>query len=163
MVGPTSDQDLILLVEDDEDQVLSIRRSFWKARVLNPLHVVRSGEEAIEYLGGTGRYSNRPEYPLPAVVLLDLKLVCMDGFEMLRWIRQRTGLEGLRVVVLTLSNRLQDMNLAYQLGANSFLVKPMDLESLIQIMNAFRGYWLWMKEAPEALRTSGTIEAHRTE
>jgi DNA-binding NarL/FixJ family response regulator len=81
----------------------------------------------------------------------------------LRWIRRQAGLEALRVVVLTLSDRLQDMNLAYQLGASSFLVKPMDLESLVQIMNAFRGYWLWMEEAPGSFRTLRTIEAHRKE
>jgi CheY-like chemotaxis protein len=119
-----SDRALFLLVEDTEDDVLLIHRAFLKANILNPLQVVRSGEQAIEYLQGTGRFSNRAEFPLPSLVLLDLKMKGIDGFEVLRWIRQQPGLTRLRVVVLTASNAVTDVNLAYQLGANSFLVNP---------------------------------------
>jgi CheY-like chemotaxis protein len=93
------DQSVILLVEDLADDVLLIRRAFEKAKVINPIHVVPNGEEAISYLNGSGKYANRAEYPLPDLVLLDLKMPGIDGFEVLRWIRQQPGLSSLRVVV----------------------------------------------------------------
>ena len=82
-----SHQALFLLVEDTEDDVLLVQRAFIKAKILNPLQVVRSGEQAIEYLEGAGRFSNRAEFPLPSLVLLDLKMKGLDGFGVLRWIR----------------------------------------------------------------------------
>lgn len=147
-----SDQALVLLVEDNEDDVSLVRRAFSKGKVVNPLQVVRSGEEALEYLVGTGRYANRLEYPLPELILLDLKLPGIDGFQVLRWIRQQPGLKALRVVVLTSSNELRDATLAYQTGANSFLVKPVDFEEFVNITNAIQGYWLWTSKSPEVSR-----------
>src|SRR5947208_2771680 len=115
------ERQVILLVEDSEDDVLIIRKAFRSAGIPNPLHVVRDGEGAIAYLAGEGRFSVRDEYPLPALILLDLKLPGMDGFEILRWIRQSPGLSSLRVVVLTSSENIRDVNAAYALGANSFM------------------------------------------
>jgi CheY-like chemotaxis protein len=148
-----SDQALFLVVEDNEDHVVLIRRAFAKSKVVNPLQVVRSGEDALTYLEGVGRFSNRAEFPLPAVILLDLKLTGMDGFEVLRWIRQQPGLRAVRVVVLTSSNAIRDVNLAYQLGANSFLVKPVDFEDFVRVTQALQGYWLWTDKAPEISRS----------
>src|SRR5229473_2661647 len=85
---------VILLAEDREDEVLLLRHAFAKAGFLNPLQVVPNGEEAIHYLQGEGKYANRDEYPLPALVLLDLKMPRKDGFEVLQWIRQQPGLRG---------------------------------------------------------------------
>lgn len=147
------DQSLILIVEDNEDHVLLLRRAFRSLRMLNPLQVVNTGERAIEYLKGVGRYSNREEFPLPSLVLLDLKMRGIDGFNVLRWIREQDGLRTLRVVVLSSSNLMSDVNEAYQLGANSFLVKPTDFNDLIQIMRAFQGYWLWIDKEPESSRS----------
>ena len=149
-----SDQALFLLVEDAETDALLIRRAFKKGNIINPLHVVTSGDQAIAYLKGEGPFSNRMEYPLPELVLLDLKLPGIDGFEVLRWIRQEPELKALRVVVLTSSDRIQDVNLAYQLGANSFLVKPVDFERFVEISQALKGYWLWLSKSPEVLRPS---------
>ncbi len=147
-----SEQALVLLVEDNEDDVALVRRSFSKGNVVNPLQVVRSGEEALEYLVGAGRYCNRLEYPLPELILLDLKLPGIDGFQVLRWIRQQPGLRALRIVVLTSSNQLRDATLAYQSGANSFLVKPLDFDEFVNITNAIQGYWLWTSKSPEVSR-----------
>src|SRR5436190_15241380 len=152
MVKSMPDHSLILLVEDREDDILLIRRAFIKGNVLNPLQVVRDGDEAIMYLAGEGRYANRSEFPLPDLVLLDLKMPRTDGFEVIRWIRQQPGFSTLRVVVLTSSQELKDVNLAYQLGANSFLVKPVDFERFIEMSQAIKGYWLWMSKAPESHR-----------
>src|SRR5437879_1980484 len=97
------DLSLILLVEDKEDDIFLIRRAFEKGGILNPLHVVRDGDEAIEYLAGEGKYNNRAEYPLPQLMLLDLKMPGTDGFEVLHWVRQQPGLSSLVIVVLTSS------------------------------------------------------------
>src|SRR5688572_26902506 len=107
-----TDQAVILLAEDRDDDVVLVRRSFAKAFITNPLQVVRNGEEAIEYLSGEGQYANRAEYPLPALVLLDLKMPGKDGFEVIKWIRQQPGLNTLPIVVLTSSENMRDVNTA---------------------------------------------------
>jgi CheY-like chemotaxis protein len=145
-----SGQALFLLIEDTENDVLLIQRAFIKAKILNPVLTVNTAEEAITYLQGEGRYSNRAEFPLPALILLDLKLPGMDGFEFLRWIRKQAGLATMRVVVLTSSDLMRDVNLAYQLGANSFLVKPIDFERFVEISQALNGYWTWMSKVPDS-------------
>src|SRR5215470_13170805 len=107
------DQSVILLAEDREDDILLVRRSFARAYISNPLQVVRDGVEVISYLEGEGKFANRDEYPLPDLLLLDLKMPRMDGFEVLKWIRTQAGLSTLRVVVLTSSERIRDVNIAY--------------------------------------------------
>ena len=147
-----SDQAVILLAEDREDDILLIRRAFQKAYVNNPLHVVKDGEEAISYLSGEGKYSNRAEFPLPDLMLLDLKMPRVDGFEVLEWIRKQPGLASLRVVVLTASDHLRDVNRAYKLGANSFMVKPVDFEDVVHMSRFLTVYWLDMSTTPESFR-----------
>jgi CheY-like chemotaxis protein len=146
------DEDVILLAEDDENHVYLIRRAFKKGGLLNPLYVVRDGEEAIAYLKGEGPFANRQEYPLPALMLLDLKMPRKNGFEVLEWIRQEPNFKRLRVVVLTSSEEIRDVNRAYELGANSFLVKPVDLQEFMRLTEAIHGYWLWLSSAPEVER-----------
>src|SRR5438132_9641097 len=141
------DTAVILLGDDSDDEVMLSRRAFRDAKLLNPLQVVRDGDEAIAYLKGEGRYANRAEYPLPALLLLDLKMPRKNGFEVLEWIRQQPTLSGLRVVVLTGSTEIRDVNRAYQLGANSFLVKPVEFDQFVSVIRAVGGYWLWMDRA----------------
>ena len=147
-----SDRAVILLAEDEEDYVLLIRTAFEKAEIPNPLHVVWNGQEVISYLLGEGKYSNREEYPLPDLLLLDLKMPRVNGFEVLRWIRQQTGLARLRILVLTSSEQMRDVNEAYQLGANSFLVKPNDFEDLAYLSRLIREFWLGASKAPDVSR-----------
>src|SRR3954452_22234000 len=97
---------LILLAEDRDDDVLLALRAFAKAKIPNPVQVVRDGEEAMAYLSGAGKYANRAECRLPELLLLDLKMPKVNGFEVLAWIRQQRGLKTLRVVVLTSSDDL---------------------------------------------------------
>src|SRR6266581_2683253 len=125
------DSAVILLAEDDDNHVVLLRHAFKEANFLNPLHVVRDGEETIAYLKGEGQYANRAEYPLPALLLLDLKMPRQNGFDVLTWIRREPHLAGLTVVVLTNSDGLRDVTRAYQLGANSFLVKPLDFDQFV--------------------------------
>src|SRR2546423_5257749 len=139
---------LILLVEDREEDVFLMLRSFERAGIKNPVQVARDGQEAMEYLGGEDKYSNREMYPLPDLVLLDLKLPKIDGFELLRWIRSREDLVGLRVVVLTSSQDIRDVNAAYAIGANSFLVKPMDFNRLVELSSFISDNWFHWSATP---------------
>ena len=141
----------ILLVEDDPNDVLLIRRAFTKAGLGLPdcMQVVGDGEGAIDYLGGSGPYSSRERFPLPAVVLLDLKLPRKSGFEVLEWLRGQPGLRRIPVVVLTGSAQSSDVNRAFDIGANSYLVKPVGIDALTEIMRTLNLYWLLLNERPE--------------
>jgi CheY-like chemotaxis protein len=143
---------VILLVDDWEDDIFLIRRALEKGNVPNPIHVVTRGEEAIAYLKGEDKYANRDEYPLPGLILLDLKMPGMDGFEVLKWIRRQPGLSSIRVIVLTSSNRIRDVNEAYHIGANSFLVKPTDFEQFAATCKLINEYWLKTDQEPESAR-----------
>ena len=148
------EQAVILLAEDREDDIVLVQRAFAKGEIQNPLFVVRDGEEAIAYLAGDGKYANRAEYPLPDLLLLDLKMPRVDGFEVLQWVRRQPGFSALRIVVLTSSDQIRDVNTAYQLGANSFMVKPTDFENVIEMAKTLRSYWLQMSKAPEVSRSA---------
>ena len=145
--------EVILVAEDNDDHVVLLLRSFRKAALINPVVVVKNGVEVLEYLRGDGKFSNRAEYPLPTLLLLDLRMPMMDGFEVLYWIRQHPTLRTLRIVMLTTSEDLRDINKAYQLGANAFLVKPTDLEHFVKLTDAIRGHWLWLSKAPTIERS----------
>src|SRR5262245_27794763 len=129
-----------------------MQKAFEKALLTNPVQIVRDGEEAVAYLGGQGKYANRAEYPLPVLVLLDLKLPRMDGFEVLSWIRQQEGIRGLPVIVLTSSAQINDVNRAYASGANSFFVKEIDFEQIVNLSTLIRHYWLQKAAKPETFR-----------
>ena len=145
---------VILIADDSDDDIQIIRKAFEKAFVPNPFYAVKSGEEVLDYLQGRGRYAIRQEYPLPDLLLLDLKMPGMDGFEVLRWIRQQPSLSALRVVVLTSSDHIRDVNQAYQLGANSFMVKPTDFENYVAVSKSLQTYWLQQSQTPEISRES---------
>jgi CheY-like chemotaxis protein len=147
---------VILVVEDREDDILLIRKAFEKAAVLNPVHFVRSGDEALAYLSGEWKYANRAEFPLPILVLLDLKLPGMDGFEVLSWIRHQEGLRALPVIVLTSSMALSDVNRAYQLGANSFFVKEIEFQNSVELSRLLQNYWLVKVRTPQTSRPKPT-------
>lgn len=143
------DRALFLVVEDDEDQIALLRRAFARANIVNPLQIVTSGEQAMVYLEGAGPYQNRDEFPLPRLILVDLKMPGITGFDLIRWIRQQPSLRGVRIVVLTASNEIRDVNQAYELGANSFLVKPVNFEDFVRLTHAIEGYWIWLNSMPD--------------
>jgi len=132
----------ILLVEDNKDDVFLMKRALQGARIQNPVIVVETGQEAIDYLSGTGKFSERDDYPVPAVVFLDLKLPFVFGHEVLAWIRRRKEFESLVVIVLTSSNEASDLSRCYSLGANSYLVKPPTSAQLEALAKAFKWQWL---------------------
>jgi CheY-like chemotaxis protein len=139
----------ILLVEDDPNDVLLIERAFRRANLANPLRVVGDGEAALAYLSGELPYTDRDRYPMPLMILLDLKLPRKSGLEVLAWLRQQPGLKRLPVVVLTSSREASDINRAYDLGANSYLVKPVDFDALLDMVKNLNLYWLLLNEKPE--------------
>ena len=147
-----ADHMLILLVEDRDDDVVLFRRAFAEAGISNPTFVVRNGHEAACYLAGTGRYRQQHEFPLPGLVLLDLKMPLMDGFELLAWIREHPTLSTLRVVVLTSSEDCSDINRAAHTGANSFLVKPFEFQDYVRLARIVRSHWIVHSIAPELRR-----------
>jgi CheY-like chemotaxis protein len=140
----------ILLVEDDPNDVLLIRRAFSRAKLLSSLHIVNDGDSAIDYLAGANQYGDRDLYPLPALILLDLKLPRRSGLEVLEWLKQQPELRRLPVVVLTSSRENIDVNRAYDLNANSYLVKPVAPDSLLEMVKMLDLYWLMLNEKPNA-------------
>lgn len=132
----------ILLVEDDQDDVFIMQRALRLGKIANPLQVVRDGQEALDYLAGTGRYADRSQYPLPFLIFLDLKMPYLSGFEVLAWLRQQPLLEGIVVVVLTGSAEARDQDRAYALGARTYLVKPPTAKVLHEIFDSLKSYWL---------------------
>jgi CheY-like chemotaxis protein len=134
--------DIILLAEDNDDDVFFIERAWKNVQIQNPLKVVRNGQEAVDYLSGVGRFANRDEFPLPSILLLDLKMPFRNGHEVLEWIRTKSQVKGCIVIVLTSSAETVDVQLAYTLGANSYLVKPPAGPELIEMIRAFKAYWI---------------------
>jgi len=140
---------VILLAEDDPNDVLLIQRAFQRNHVANPVQVVRDGEEALAYLSGQAPFADRERHPLPLLMLMDLKMPRKSGLEVLEWVRQQAGLKRLPIIVLTSSNQSPDINRAYELGANSYLVKPAGFDSLLDLVKNLDMYWLILNEKPE--------------
>src|SRR5213592_4005390 len=139
----------ILLVEDDEADIFLLRRAFRDARIANPLIEVRDGQAAIQYLSGEGDYADRARYPIPFLILLDLRLPKLSGFEVIAWMRDQPQLANLIVVVLTASDHVPDVTKARDLGANSYLVKPGNFEELVQMVKRIKGRWLLVNRPSE--------------
>jgi CheY-like chemotaxis protein len=127
----------ILLVEDNEDDVFFMQRALKIANITLPVNVVEHGQEAIDYLAGTDKYSDRTLHPIPTIVFLDLKLPFKSGHEVLEWIRQQSEFTQLPVVVLSSSEEPADLNRAYKLGCNSYLVKPPKREQLLYLAQQY--------------------------
>ena len=129
-----------MVVEDEEHDVFFLERAMRKAGVKNPLHVAPTGEEAMAYLAGEGKYGDRSLYPLPSMLFLDLHLPGRSGLEVLTWLRKQPKLDSIIVILLTSSKEVQEIATAYELGANSYLVKPPSVDSLMVLMNALNQY-----------------------
>jgi CheY-like chemotaxis protein len=142
----------ILHVEDDPNDVLLIARALRKAESSAQVQVVTDGEQAVNYLGGTNSFSQREQFPVPSLVLLDLKLPRKSGIEVLEWIRSQPGLKRIPVVMLTSSKQPIDINRAYDLGVNAYLVKPVNFDALVQMLKTVDSFWLGLNEQPNASR-----------
>jgi CheY-like chemotaxis protein len=140
----------ILLVEDDPGDVAITRRAFKKARIANRLHVVRDGEEAMEFLQRTGRYGeDGKEAPRPGLILLDLNLPRIDGHDVLRRIKKDPALHRIPVVVLTTSSDQEDLVRCYDEGANTYITKPVEFENFLEAVTTIERYWLCVADIPD--------------
>jgi len=147
----------IMLIEDEETDALLIRRAFVQAGLQNPIYTVTDGDDALARLEGISPYQDRVQYPLPAFILLDLKLPGMHGLRLLRWIRSKRDLRLIPVVVLTSSADAADVTAAYEAGANSYMVKPADRDEIYRVVKIIDDYWLKHNVAPPlVLRASNS-------
>jgi CheY-like chemotaxis protein len=132
----------ILQVEDNEDDVLLLRLAFKHAGIVNPVQVVTDGDQAIKYLAGTGPFADRTKFPQPALVLLDLKLPGKPGLEVLEWMRDQDALKNLPVIVFSSWANPADVDHAAQIGSNSYVLKPMDMQQYQEFAKRLKNSWL---------------------
>lgn len=132
----------ILLVEDNPDDAELLEYAFRKAGIANPLLAVADGDAAVDYIGGRGAYADRTRHPLPELILLDLKLPRRSGFEVLGFIRGQEATRHTPVVVLTSSSQHGDIQRAYEAGTNSYLVKPVGRDALLEMVRSLEAYWI---------------------
>lgn len=138
---------LILLVDDSEDDIALLRDGFLQSYPQQPLREVHNGEEAIAYLSGEGPYSDRSKFPLPLLILLDLNMPKMNGYDVLLWVRAQPRLKYLAIFILTASMRKEDVARAYYLGATGFLVKPGTLDALAAMARCL-SEWIQLNHFP---------------
>ena len=141
----------ILLVEDNPDDEALTLRALKRNNILNEVIVARDGAEALDYLFARGAHSEREVCKLPEVVLLDLKLPKVDGLEVLRQIRENKSTRRLAVVILTSSNEDRDIAAGYDLGANSYIRKPVDFNQFMEAVRQLGIYWLVLNVSPACL------------
>lgn len=143
-----SENNVILLVEDNEDDIELTVRALKKNNVVNEIITVRDGEEALDYLFARGPYNERPKEKMPNLILLDLKMPKVGGIEVLKVIRTTEALKHIPVVVLTTSDEERDIIESYRLGANSYIRKPVDFVQFTEAIRQLGLYWLVLNVLP---------------
>ena len=132
----------ILVIEDNEEDIGLIRHAFTRSGPQVPVRFVNDGDQAIAYLSGAPPFTDRLEYPLPSLILLDLKLPRRSGLEVLAWTRSQSSFRKTPIIVFTSSSQARDVDRAYELGANSYLVKPNNFKDLLGMVDALRTFWM---------------------
>ncbi|MGO2331911.1 MAG: response regulator [Pseudoalteromonas nigrifaciens] len=138
----------ILMADDDEDDRLLTQDALTESRVLNELHFVEDGVELLEYLERKGKFEQKDTSPRPGLILLDLNMPRMDGREALQAIKANPCLKGIPIVILTTSKQEEDMVKGYDLGAASYITKPVTFDGLVELMKALGKYWVEFVELP---------------
>jgi CheY-like chemotaxis protein len=147
----------ILQVDDDPNDIFLLEHAMKKMGVMNPIQVVTDGQQAMDYLRGAGKFADRKKFPLPCLVLLDLKLPYVMGLEVLRGIRAQPG-RALTVIILTASAENADIEAAYRLGANGFLTKPTEANKLREMVKAIKDFWLTHNTLPQETTSESPME-----
>jgi len=132
----------VLLVEDDLNDIILVKRAFKMARIKNPLQIVTDGQEAISYLRGDGKYADRSAHPLPKLIVMDIRMPRRSGFEVLEWVKDCSKpLHRIPVVIVSSSEDPADINRAYELGANAYMVKPVQFRAVEHLFESITHYW----------------------
>ena len=132
----------VLLVEDDLNDIFLVKRAFKMARLPEPLQVVTDGQEAINYLKGEGKYADRQGYPLPKLIVMDIKMPRRTGFEVLEWVKgDGRPLRRIPIVIVSSSDNPDDINRAYELGANAYMIKPVNFKAVEHLFESITHYW----------------------
>jgi CheY-like chemotaxis protein len=140
----------VLVIENEADDIVLIKRAFAEAQVLQPVHVVTNYKDAVGFLSGDGTYANRAAFPFPFLILLNLKMPNEEGFAVLRWLYERPGLrKRFSVVVMNPGGPDQDVQLAYELGAQSYLLKPLEHKELVATVRRVKEYWVELNLLPD--------------
>lgn len=138
----------VLYADDDPEDRMLVKEAWQESRLANELHFVEDGEELLDYLHRRGKYASLADQPLPGMILLDLNMPRMDGREALQHLKSDPRLRLIPTVVLTTSKAEEDIFRAYDLGVNSFIVKPVTFQSLVDLTLAFGRYWFEIVELP---------------
>ena len=132
---------VVLMAEDNEHDIIATRRAWKKNHVANPLHVVRDGEECLDYIHQRGKYREPGSAPSPGIVLLDIKMPKMDGLTVLKHIREDEKLKRIPVIILTTSPEEQDRVRSYELGANAYIIKPVGFDNFSEAVKTINMFW----------------------
>lgn len=151
----------ILLAEDEPNDVLLLQYAFEQAGLTSRLEVVHDGQEAIDYLSGANHFADRKLHPLPSLVILDLKMPRKTGLEVLEWVRRQPALRLMVVIMLTSSHYPEDVDRAYELGVNSFIVKPFDVEHRLQFAQLLKGWWLGFNQFASTFEATSLVQFDR--
>ena len=149
----------ILIVDDDENDIFFVQRAFTEINVHCVFQILKNGQEVVDYLSGLGDYANREKYPLPMMILMDLKMPIMDGFQVLAWLRSRPGLKVIPTIVFSSSDVPADITRAYELGANSFMTKSVTYDGLLLKLQTLSQYWLEYCKHPQVAETDASNSA----
>ena len=149
----------ILIVDDDENDIFFAKRAFTEINVHCTFQILKNGQEAVDYLSGLGEFADRRKHPLPMMILMDLKMPIMDGFQVLEWLRQRPGIKVIPTVVFSSSDVPADITRAYELGANSFMTKSVTYDGLLLKLQTLSQYWLEHCKHPNVGEADGCNSA----
>jgi CheY-like chemotaxis protein len=138
----------ILCVDDNEDDLCLIRYAAQRAQLADCLHTVNSGSQAVDYLQGHSQFSDRQKFPLPKVVLLDLRMPRMNGLEVLHWLRSQPDLVGIVVIIFSASAHPDDIKQAWEQGANAFVQKPSTQAELVRLLRLLKEFWGEFHQSP---------------
>lgn len=152
MKGKQADPITILMADDDKDDCLLVKDAFKESRLANELYFVENGEELLDFLYHRGKYQGVDASPRPGLILLDLNMPRKDGREALREIKMDPGLRSIPIVVLTTSSQEEDILRSYNMGANSYITKPVTFEGLVEVMKFLGKYWFEIVELPTEAR-----------
>jgi CheY-like chemotaxis protein len=146
-------------VDDDENDIFFVKRAFTEINVHCTFQMLKNGQEVVDYLGGHGDYANRDRFPLPMMILMDLKMPIMDGFQVLTWLRARPGIKVIPTIVFSSSDLPGDITRAYELGANSFMTKSVTYDGLLLKLQTLSQYWLEHCKHPQVADADGANRA----